>query len=218
MLEENKKKILLIGAIVIAILIGGIVYYFIQNEEEEYVDFEGLENSVENVVQNEMKSEIVEQKIVVHISGQVAKPGVINLKEGARLIDAINEAGGLTSEADISKINLAYVLEDAQKIYIPSVKEKEEMEYISSGNGDGKIVTGGSGQTSNKKEEKLMVNINTAKEEELMKLDGIGSSIATRIITYRKENGKFNTIEDIKNVSGIGEAKFNKIRNCICVK
>lgn len=216
--EDNKKKILIIGAICIIVIIASVIYLFIQNEEDEYFDFEELESNVENVVQNEI-NEVIEEKvkIVVHISGQVINPGVISLDEGARIIDAINEAKGLTSEADISKVNLAYVLEDAQKIYIPSINDKEEKMYILEGSGDTEIVTS-SGSVQNKKEEKLMVNINTANESELQQLPGIGGSIATRIVSYRKENGKFNSIEDIKNVSGIGESKFNKIKDNICVK
>lgn len=218
-LEENKKKILIIGAICVTIVIGGVIYFFMQSEQEEFINFEDLENNVENV-ENIVQNEIVEEKakIVVHISGEVANPGVISLDEGSRLIDAINSSGGLTSKADISKVNLAYVLEDAQKIYIPSIDDKDEIVYISEDSGNTGVVTSGNGQTSTKKEEKLMININTANEEQLEQLPGIGTSIATRIVEYRKENGKFNSIEDIKNVSGIGDAKFNKIKDNICVK
>ena len=127
-LEENKKKILIIGAICVTIVIGGVIYFFMQSEQEEFINFEDLENNVENV-ENIVQNEIVEEKakIVVHISGEVANPGVISLDEGSRLIDAINSSGGLTSKADISKVNLAYVLEDAQKIYIPSIDDKDEI-------------------------------------------------------------------------------------------
>lgn len=219
LLEENKKKILIVGVICVIIVIGGAVYFFMHNEEKEFVNFEELENKVENV-EKIVQNEIVEEKakIVIHISGQVVSPGVISLDEGARLIDAINASGGLTSKADISKVNLAYVLEDAQKIYIPSIDDKDETAYISEESGDTQIVTSGSGKVSTKKEEKLMININTANEEQLEQLPGIGTSIATRIVNYRKENGKFNSIEDIKNVSGIGDAKFNKIKDNICVR
>ena len=218
-LEENKKKILIIGAICVTIVIGGVIYFFMQSEQEEFINFEDLENNVENV-ENIVQNEIVEEKakIVVHISGEVANPGVISLDEGSRLIDAINSSGGLTSKADISKVNLAYVLEDAQKIYIPSIDDKDEIVYISEDSGNTGVVTSGNGQTSTKKEEKLMININTANEEQLEQLPGIGTSIATRIVEYRKENGKFNSMEDIKNVRGIGDAKFNKIKDNICVK
>jgi len=214
---EDKKKVLVIGAICVIIVIGGFLYYFLQNVgEEQYIDFENLETNVEDIKQNEI---IVEEKakILVHISGSVVNPGVISLEEGSRIIDAINNAGGLTSEADITKINLAYILEDAQKIYIPSKKDEENVSYIIQGSGETGIIND-SGKLEGKKEEKLMVNINMANKEELEKLPGIGSSIATRIVEYRKENGKFGTIEDIKNVSGIGEAKFNNIKNYICVK
>lgn len=217
MLQENKKKILIIGIICILIIIGGLLYYFIENSnEDKYLDFEeNLENEIENNIKNEI---IEEEKIIVHISGQILNPGVISLVKGARLIDAINAVGGTTTEADLSKVNLAYVLEDAQKIYIPSVKDKEEKEYISVTSGDNGIITSKSSQISNNKEEKLMININTANEEELQKLPGIGESIATKIINYRKENGKFKVIEDIKNVSGIGDSKFNKIKDNISIK
>ena len=175
------------------------VYRFYKNKQENIIVVEEI------------------KKIVVHISGQVVNPGVITLNENSRIVDAINEAGGLTNLADLNKINLAYVLEDAQKIYIPSVDDKEESKYILNGSGDTEIVTS-SGSVQSKKEEKLMVNINTANAIELSKLPGIGNSTALKIINYRNENGKFNTIDDIKNVSGIGENKFNKIKDNIFVK
>lgn len=220
MLENlDKKKIMAIIAISI-LLIGGCIYYFLQdNQEDEYQNFEGeLEVDHQNILE---ENNVIEQKakIIIDISGQVVSPGVIALEEGARIIDAINAAGGATKDANLAKVNLAYLLEDAQKIYIPSVNDKNDTAYVSEGSGDEEIITNENTQkSSNKKEEKLMININTANEGELQKLPGIGSSIASRIVTYRKENGKFNTIEDIKNVSGIGDSKFNNIKNNIYVK
>lgn len=164
------------------------------------------------------------KKIIVHISGEVISPGVISLEEGARIVDAINMADGVTEEADLSKVNLAYVLEDAQKIYIPNINEKEEKEIVENME-DGVVISGSgtsngndSNRGNNSKNENVKININTANVKELQKLSGIGESIALRIVTYRKENGKFNSIEDLKNVSGIGENKFNKIKNNIFVK
>lgn len=211
----DKKKVIIIGLICVFLIIGGSIYYFLEYNNQDFVEFEDeieiSENKQENIIAQEIK------KIVVHISGQVINPGVITLNENSRIVDAINEAGGLTNLADLNKINLAYVLEDAQKIYIPSVDDKEESKYILNGSGDTEIVTS-SGSYQNKKEEKLMVNINTANAIELSKLPGIGNSTALKIINYRNENGKFNTIDDIKNVSGIGENKFNKIKDNIFVK
>ena len=223
---ESKKKIFIIGAIIVFCIVGVIAYYFVQKNGEEYIDFEDefstyINSNTENYLENNIEKDnlVIEEnaKIVVHISGQVVNPGVISLKEGARVIDAVNEAGGLTPDADISKVNLAYVLSDAQKIYIPSLKEKEDVVVISEENESDKIITKGEGKNE-EKTENLMININTASETELQKLPGIGSSIASRIVTYRKENGKFSTIEEIQNVSGIGTSKFNNIKNYICVK
>ena len=134
--------------------------------------------------------------------------GVIEIEDGSRIIDAINMAGGLTEEADISNVNLAFILEDAEKIYIPNINNDEDnIEIVSSENG-----------TKKEKHDKVMVNLNTASLEELQKLDGIGESIALRIVTYRKENGKFNSIEDLKNIPGIGNSKYEGIKNNIYVK
>lgn len=216
MLENiDKKKVLVIGVACVVLAIIGAIYYFVQNIETEYIDFENeFKNNVENQLKNEQIEEVKE--IIIHISGQVVNPGVITLNEGSRLIDAINLAGGATKEADLTKVNLAYVLEDAIKVYIPSINDKNVEEYIIENSGDTSVINNGS--TNSKKEEKLMININTANETELEKLPGIGTSIASRIVAYRKENGKFNNIEDIKNVSGIGDSKFNNIKNNICVK
>ncbi len=170
------------------------------------------------LVENEVVEEV--KQITVHIMGQVSNPGVVILMEGSRVIDAINAAGGMLEEVDMSKINLAYVLEDGQKIYIPSTKEKERDTYITKENGNN-VITGGKSESVNAgktKEGKMMININTATQAELEQLPGIGAAIASRIVSYRNENGSFKNLEDIKNVSGIGNAKFNNIKNYISVK
>lgn len=147
-------------------------------------------------------------KIIVHVTGEVVNKGVVKVDEGSRVIDAIEVAGGATTEADLSKINLAYLLEDGMKIYVPSINDEEETEFV----------TSSSGVSENNEKDVLKVNINTATSEELQRLPGVGESIANRILTYRKENGKFSAIEDLKNVSGIGDAKFNNISQYIYIK
>ena len=126
------------------------------------------------------------------------------------MIDAIEAAGGATEKSNLSLINLAYVLEDGMKIYVPTKDDKNDNELI---------VSEYSKEGNNSKQNKQSkVNINTATVSELENLQGIGSSIANKIIEYRKKNGSFKSIEDLKNVSGIGESKFNNIKNNVCVK
>ena len=155
-----------------------------------------------------------EQKVIVHITGAVVNSGIVEVKGSARINDVIEAAGGTTDDADLSKVNLAYEVKDGQKIYIPSKNDKEnieDLEIVSENAGINIIDESNDAQTSGR------VNINTATKEELQSLSGIGESTASKIITYREENGKFKTIEDIKNVSGIGDAKFESIKNQITV-
>lgn len=227
---DNKKKIIIIVAIILVLFIAYLIYEIISQPSSE-IDFnillDGTENGEEmnkseNFVDNETEevSETaeIEEKIVVHITGAVKKEGVIYLKKGARIVDAIKEAGGETKEADLSQVNLAYELQDGQKIYIPNKNEKVS-QYIISTNGetiDSNGANTGNESTSTSKEG-AKVNINTATQNELDGLPGIGPALAQRIIDFREENGNFKSIEDIQNVKGIGDSKFDEIRDKIVV-
>ena len=127
-------------------------------------------------------------------------------------------AGGSLEDADLAKVNLAYTISDGQKIYIPKFGEvinsqSEFSEYISLGFGNNELLEDENGISSGGDK----VNINTAKQTELETLPGIGPSTAQKIIDYRTKNGKFESIEDIQNVKGIGEGKFEEIKDSICV-
>lgn len=229
-----KQKIILGGIITIMLIIISIYGYKSLNQDEEVIILGEILNDEEMVNSqnddNQLNSETInneenmlnvyenlEGKIIVHITGAVKTTGIIILPEGARIADAIDKAGGLTKEADLDEVNLAYELEDGQKVYIPSVQDKADegnKVYVTDGSGNNVIVENqNSSNVINKK-----VNINTATQSELENLPGIGESIATRIIQYRKQNGRFETIEDLKNVSGIGDAKFENIKEYILVK
>lgn len=138
--------------------------------------------------------------------------------------------GGVREDANIEDINLAYKLEDGIKIHIPTKQEKEKENANPTDTSKAeeditqKYVTTSSGVSTTNNNEKTentqssKVNINTATQSQLESLPGVGPSTATKILTYRKEKGKFKKIEDIKEVSGIGEAKFEKIKDYITVK
>ena len=223
-MEEKKKKIIIIISIICTIIIAGIIYI---KDQEEYTDmniFEEIENEqktnetvddVENEEQNTNETVDNERIIAIHITGEVKKPGILYLKEGSRIADAIKEAGGATKNADLDRVNLAYVLADGQKIYIPNKNEKdEEISYIISNSGDNILVEEGK---INKEGETAKVNINTANLSELETLPGIGPSLAQRIIEYRETNGNFQTIEDLQNVKGIGDSKYSNIKDNVCI-
>ncbi len=193
---NKKQKIIFIGMFVI--MITTIIYYFMQqNTETELEITENIED-IENINTEE---------IIVHITGCVEQEGIVKLKEGARIADAIEQAGGVTSDADMKKINLAYKLKDGQKIYIPSNIEEEAV-----------TITHGVGVVVEEQQQEEKININTATQTELETLSGIGPSTALKIIQYRAENGYFSDIEDIKDVPGIGESKFEAIKDSICVE
>lgn len=163
-----------------------------------------------NSTQNE--EDILEEEIIIHITGEVVSQGIVKIKKDSRIADVIEKEGGTTVEADLSKVNLAYQVKDGQKIYIPNINdnEKEIQEYITQEAGANIIIED--------KQFESKVNINTAAQTELETLTGIGPSTALKIINYRKENGEFKQIEDIKNVPGIGEAKFESLKEEICVE
>lgn len=211
---SKKQKIIFITIGTLMIVFIG--YYIIQKQENysyNEIEIETTENSVEGSINEE---KIENTNIIVHITGEIINDGIIEIEEGSRIADVIEEAGGITEEADLSKVNLAYQVSDGQKIYIPNINEKENEiqnsieEYITNEAGDNIIIEGK--EISSEK-----VNINTATQTELETLNGIGPSTALKIINYRNENGKFETIEDLKNVPGIGEQKFENIKEGICV-
>ncbi len=209
---KERKIVLIIG--VLAILLIGWRMYSSSNEYNT-IDSDEILASDNNTKDKRNDNEEDEEQIVVHITGEVKKPGVVRLKEGSRIEDIIEAAGGLTENADISNVNLAYIVEDGVKIRIPSNNDEDlqDESYITEDSGKGVIVSEETQENSN-----ISVNINKATQTELEELPGIGPSIAIKIIEYRNKNGKFKSIDDIKNVTGIGENKFEKIKDFIKVK
>ncbi len=209
----NNKKEIIKTILIIIIILGVILYSFIlfKNDTEEFSYSNILVNELEENKDLYTQANIVEnKKIKVYVTGEVNKPGVIELNKGDRIEDAINATGGVTKQADLNKVNLAYSLEDGQKIYIPNVNDLEDIEYITKENATG-VIEGGSKQTDK-------ININTDNINELTNLPGVGQALAQKIINYRKENGDFKKIEDLKNVSGIGDKKFESLRDYIIIK
>jgi len=209
MLESLTPKQKTVFFIILTIMLGVIIYYIyfslysnqfsFKYEENNLIYNELVQNSTINTFNMHTKDTTT---IVVYICGAVKESKVITLTENSRICDAIDAVGGLTTEADLTNINLAYILEDGEKIYIP--KKGEEIQDTS--------ILFNNSSSSNK------ININNATQTELETIPGIGPTTALKIINYRNENGKFFKIEDIKNVSGIGDSKFNSIKEYITIK
>ncbi len=193
-LQNISTKMKIVIAVVVVIIATTVGIYMYKQTQENTVSYYGNE---------EQSEETHISQITVHITGAINNPGVIIIEEGARIVDALEAAGGETEEADVNRLNLAYVLEDGEKLYIPS-KNEEEQEYITQGK-------------DNMSEGQSKININSAQIEELITLPGVGEATANKIIEYRKENGKFQKIEDLKNVPGIGDSKYENIKTMIRV-
>lgn len=186
---------------------------------------EKIEEGTENI--EDFENEVIKdnEKIYVYITGEVNNPGIVVLPIGSRIVDAIDCAGGITQKADIMKVNLVYMLQDGMKVNIPSsieLKNNPNFEYITMSSGDEKndsnIKNATTVDTKSESAFKVSnVNINTATQTELETLPGIGPSLALKIINYRKENGKFKSIEELKSVNGIGENKYEEIKKYIYV-
>lgn len=193
-MQNISTKMKIVIAVVVVIIATTVGIYMYKQTQENTVSYYGNE---------EQSEETHISQITVHITGAINNPGVIIIEEGARIVDALEAAGGETEEADVNRLNLAYVLEDGEKLYIPS-KNEEEQEYITQGK-------------DNMSEGQSKININVAQIGELITLPGVGEATANKIIEYRKENGKFQKIEDLKNVPGIGDSKFENIKMLIKV-
>ena len=199
---KNFKKIIFLS-IIVGVLGIYLVYHYVTNSSSEYI-----EENIYIETNNQLEEK---NKIFLHITGEVNSPGIIEIDEGERLVDVIEAAGGFTENADINKINLAYLVKDGQKINIPNVNSVDTNSYITENMGENIIIEDITSSSTN------LVNINTATQTELETLTGIGPSTALKIIKYSEENGKFKTIEEIKNVAGIGDSKFEAIKDEICV-
>ena len=205
--RKDKKwfmKILLIGVIMLAALLYSIYERNTQSEivlnPDEPVSGEQA-TTEEQVSGTEAEPETVSEGYV-DISGAVNTPGVYKVTSETRLYELIEMAGGLTEDADIDSINQASTVSDGMKIIIPEIGQDIP--------GTSRMI-GGTGN-----QESELVNINTADKSALMTLPGIGETYAERIIEYRNRTA-FNSIEDLKNIKGIGEATFEKLRDRITV-
>ena len=190
-------------------------------------DLDGKEISLEEGISSgENESNVSKKnsnKIMVEVKGEVKNPNVYVLEEGSRIFELIEMAGGPTENADLSNINRALYLSDGQCIVVNNINEKNlekgnEENQVNMDNSS--IVTSTNPKTNNeesKEDNGEIVNINSASKERLMTLNGIGESKAQAIIDYREENGGFKSVEDIMNISGIGEKTLEKIKDKISI-
>lgn len=202
-----KKHWIILGFI--SIVVCGFLIYtnvlFPQVETSAQVeeDFPFAEKQEDSSLTLDMpQKDSTSTQIVVDVKGEVQKPGIYKLEEGLRVQDVIERASGVTKEADMNHVNLATKVADEMVIYIPAIGEEPVVPMSTGGSMD---------------QNKSGVNLNTATLEELQTLNGIGPSKAQAIVTYREENGPFKTIEDILQVSGIGEKSLEKIKTEILI-
>jgi competence protein ComEA len=208
-LIEHKITVL----VVVIIALGGL-YYFYANEDPEPLPTNSLpmeekfqEEEKETVNTKPADQQVLPEKIMVDVKGQIKLPGVYQANTNERVIDVISRAGGLTDKADQGQVNFAEHVQDEMVIYIPA---KGEQGLPSPSTGSSQIASGG-----NQKESKI--NINKADETELQNLPGIGPAKAAAIIEYRDTNGPFKAVEDLKNISGIGDKTFDKLKELLAI-
>jgi competence protein ComEA len=175
-----------LGAIGVAVIVGaGSVVWSSMSSPVEQVIPDALSDSSRTV------SVRGSTEVVVHVSGEVMRPGIISLAEGARVIDAVERAGGQTAQAALDSINLARLVIDGEHLVVPAEGEAEALTAGSSG----------------------LVSLSLASEQELQELPGVGPAIASRIVSWRDAHGPFRHVEDILAVSGIGPATLEKFRD-----
>lgn len=217
----KNRKLLKILAIALLLVAAGVVFTVVKSSSAQSDD--GIiteassvesqdgsvssEGSAEDDDTGSGSEETTSEMLCVHVCGAVNNSGVYYLEAGSRVHEAVEMAGGFTQDAAEEYINLAQELEDGQQVYIPTLEEALEQG----------LSAGSSASSSGTDSSDGLININTATSEQLQTLSGIGESKAAAIISYREENGDFGSIEDIKNVSGIGDSTYEKIKDYITV-
>lgn len=157
-------------------------------------------------------------EVVVHVAGAVQAPGVQRLEPAARVVDAVEAAGGATEDADLGRVNLAAPVEDGQQVYIPKVGEEPPGPVpIPGGSGPGGVEPDGPAGQPGGSPSRGLVNINTAGIQELETLHGIGPALAQAIVDHRDDHGPFASVEQLTDVRGIGEAKLDGLRDQVTV-
>lgn len=217
-IRKLDKDYIVIGIIIIAVIIFivlniGKVTEFNKEEKENTTINASIEESKNDIEEKEIKENKEETKemgtgIFVHIDGWIQNPGVYEIKENDRVNTIIEKAGGLKEGASIKSINLAARLSDGDKIYIPNREEEKQIETT-------EVKRNNTGTVKITKNSKI--NINKASITELKQITGIGESTANKIIDYRDNVGKFKKIEDIKEVKGIGDSKYESIKDKITI-
>lgn len=170
-------------------------------------DTETFSNDAEQTNVLNQLSDTTPTSVVIYVTGAVKNPGVVELNSNQRLKDAIAMVGGFTEDADMSSVNLAEFVKDEQHYIVAKIGETLPTQTTSS-NANTKISNNNSS----------LININTATKEELKSLNGIGDGLSQRVIDFREQHGSFSSIESIKSVSGIGEKKFDAIKDYITVR
>lgn len=210
----EKKSYLLFSFV--GILIASYLF-LIKDDNDTNIQKEkaNWETNFEKQEDKKESEETAPVSMIIDVKGAVQKPGVYHVKTGERIVDVINRAGGFTEKADQSTVNLAMRVEDEMVIYIPTIGEVVTNVHTNSttvtGGGAGSGAAGGSGKGDT-------VNLNKADVNQLQTLPGIGPAKAAAIIDHRDTNGPFKSIEGLKDVTGIGEKTFEKLKDKISVK
>ncbi|WP_330501331.1 helix-hairpin-helix domain-containing protein [Peribacillus frigoritolerans] len=206
-----KRKMTMI-TVAVAFVAAGI--YFFSQQGEDLADTEDIFSvtAKEAEMEQSVNESAAEPEIIkVDVKGAVKSPGIFTAQAGDRVIDLISAAGSFTEKADTDKVNFAQIIEDQMVIYVPEIGEEDKgnLENIQVGTSGDAVTKGTSGG---------LVNLNTATQEDLQTLTGIGPSKANAILEYRESIGKFKEVDELKQVTGIGDKTFERLRDSISVK